>query len=169
MISDGGRDQFSELKEKIVRNRNAEFARRAHGLAQSLDAAAMTFDARQAARGRPAPIAIHDDGDVPRHSRSRRLRAAACVPNLSALPRRSNRHDLLFLAGEQLLDLGDGRVGRFLHLAGLPLLFVFADLVLLLELLEKIEAVAADMTHRDARRFGIFVRDLDDFACAAPR
>src|SRR5215469_3718364 len=46
---------------------NAEIAGGTHGLAQRLDAAAMTFHARQAARRRPAPVAIHDDGNVTRH------------------------------------------------------------------------------------------------------
>ena len=79
LISDCGRDQFSELKEKMVRNGNAEFARRAHGLAQSLDPAAVALDARQAARGRPAPVAIHDDGDVPRRLEAVAPRCSGCV------------------------------------------------------------------------------------------
>ena len=54
---------------------------------------------------------------------------------------RSNRHDLLFLAGEQLLDLADTGVGRLLYLAGLALLLVLADLVVLLELFEEVEPV----------------------------
>ena len=35
---------------------------------------------------------------------------------LSIVRRRSNGHDLLFLGGKKLVDFGDGRVGRFLHL-----------------------------------------------------
>ncbi len=45
---------------------DAELARRAHRAPQRLDAAAMPFPARQTARRRPAPVAVHDDGDVER-------------------------------------------------------------------------------------------------------
>jgi hypothetical protein len=33
----------------------------AYNAAQRLDAAAMAFGTRQAARGRPAPVSVHDD------------------------------------------------------------------------------------------------------------
>src|SRR6266478_5219187 len=36
------------------------------GAAHTLDAAAVALDARQAALLRPAAVAVHDDGDVPR-------------------------------------------------------------------------------------------------------
>ncbi len=65
-ISVAGRDQFSELNEKIVRYENAEFVRGADHATQRLDAAAMAFGARQTARGRPAPVAVHDDSDMQR-------------------------------------------------------------------------------------------------------
>ena len=58
----------------------------------------------------------------------------------------------------------DSGVGRLLHFAGLALLLVLADLVLLLQLLEQVETVAADVAHRHARSLGVFVRDLHDFA-----
>ena len=111
----------------------------------------MALDARQAARGGPAPVAIHDDGDMARHLEEPSPLRERLGARFSIAPRRSNRHDLLFLAGEHLLDVGDGRVGRLLHFAGLPLVVVFADLVVLLELLEKIETVAAHMADGDAR------------------
>ena len=65
--SAGGRDQFSELKEKIVSTWMPISPAARTVRAQRLDAAAMAFGARQAARGRPAPVAIHDDGDMARH------------------------------------------------------------------------------------------------------
>jgi hypothetical protein len=46
---------------------NAEVTRSTNGAAQRLDAAPMSFDARQAASGGPASVAIHDDGHMPRH------------------------------------------------------------------------------------------------------
>ena len=78
----------------------------------------------------------------------------------------SNREDFLFLGGEHLVDLGDGLVGRLLDLAGEALVVVLADLVILLELLEHVDAVAAHVAHGDARGLGIFVRDLDQFLAA---
>ena len=45
---------------------DAEIARGPHGLAQRLDAAPVALAPRQAARGGPAPIAVHDDGDMQR-------------------------------------------------------------------------------------------------------
>ncbi len=53
-------------------------------------------------------------------------------------------------------------VGRLLHLVGFALVIVLADLVVLFQLLEHVETVAADVAHRDARRLGVFVRDLDE-------
>ena len=55
-------------------------------------------------------------------------------------------------------------VGRLLHLVGLAGLVVLADFMVLLELLEQFEPVAADVADRDPRRLGIFMRELDDFA-----
>src|SRR5262249_60411571 len=78
--------------------------------------------------------------------------------------RRSNRHNLLFLGGEKLLDFADRRIGGFLHVIGLPVVFVLADLVIFLELFEKIETVAANMAHGHASALGVFMGDFYDFA-----
>jgi hypothetical protein len=50
---------------------DAQVPGRADRLAQGLDAAAMPLSARQAARGRPSSIAVHDDGDMTRHRECR--------------------------------------------------------------------------------------------------
>ena len=50
--------------------------------------------------------------------------------------------------------------------SAMRLLIVLADLAVLLQLLEQVEAVAADVAHRDARGLGVFVRDLDQFLAA---
>ena len=50
--------------------------------------------------------------------------------------------------------------------AGKSVVIVFADLVIFLELLDDIDAVAANVTHGDFRGFGIFVRELDQFLAA---
>ena len=54
--SAAGRDQFSELKEKMVMMLDAEFAAGADRAPQRLDAAPMAFDARQAARAAQRPL-----------------------------------------------------------------------------------------------------------------
>src|SRR3974390_914531 len=77
-------------------------------------------------------------------------------------PRRSNRHDLLFLTGEKLLDFGNGGIGRLLHFIGLAIMLVFADLVVLFEFFEKIGAFAPTAPPRHSRSLGIFVSDPDD-------
>src|SRR6202035_1183740 len=50
---------------KYRQNADAEIAGGAHRAAQRLDAAPMALPARPAARRRPAPVAVHDDGHVP--------------------------------------------------------------------------------------------------------
>ena len=57
-ISLGGRDQFSELKEKIVTDLDADLAGGAHGSAQRFDAAPVPFHARQA-RAPPPSVRCH--------------------------------------------------------------------------------------------------------------
>src|SRR5579871_5466038 len=78
----------------------------------------------------------------------------------------SNREDLFFLGRKQLVDFADGAVGRLLHIGGEALGIILGDLVPLLELLDQIEAVAADMADGDARGFRIFVRDLHELLAA---
>src|SRR5262249_12990956 len=57
-----------------------------NGAPQGLDARAVAQRARQMALGRPAPVAVHDDGDVPGHGlplaevESRQLRALLRLP-----------------------------------------------------------------------------------------
>ena len=47
-----------------MRNRTPERVGRPHDAARRLDALAVTGDPRQAAAGRPSPVAVHDDRDV---------------------------------------------------------------------------------------------------------
>lgn len=47
-----------------------------------------------------------------------------------------------------------------------PLLIVLGDLVGLLQLLDGVEAVAADVANGDAGGLGVFVRDLDQLLAA---
>jgi hypothetical protein len=59
------------LDGKRIERHHAELEPRRglHDLAHGGDAGAMSFDARQAPRPRPAPVAVHDDGDVAREAR----------------------------------------------------------------------------------------------------
>src|SRR6202048_256560 len=77
-----------------------------------------------------------------------------------------NREDLFFLGRKQLIDLRNRPVGRLLHIIGQTFLIVLGNLVILLKLLDRIEAVAADMAHRDLGCFGVFVRDFHQLLAA---
>ena len=67
-----------------------------------------------------------------------------------------------FAANEEF-DLLNGLIGRLLHFRLLALFLVFADRVLLQELLENIESVPAHVPDRYARVLAVFVGDLDHF------
>src|SRR5690349_6487275 len=75
-------------------------------------------------------------------------------------------HDFLFLARKHLIDLGDMRVGDLLDFAGLTLLVVLADGLVLELLLQGVDAVAPHVSDGDARLLRIFVRDLHEFLAA---
>src|ERR1700694_5366153 len=78
----------------------------------------------------------------------------------------SNGEDFLFLRRKQLIDLGNHPVGRLLHVTGEAFLIVLGNLVILLELLDGIQSVAANMADRDLGGFGVFMRDFDEFLAA---
>src|SRR3979490_294405 len=69
-----------------------------------------------------------------------------------------NREDFFFLGRKQLIDLRNRPVGRLLHIIGQTFLIVLGNLVILLKLLDGIEAVAADMADRDPGRLRGFCR-----------
>src|SRR6266404_5699003 len=74
--------------------------------------------------------------------------------------------DFLFLGRKQLIDLRNRPVGRLLHIMGQTLLIVLGNLVILLKLLDRIEAIAADMPDRDTRGLRVFVRDFHKLLAA---
>src|SRR5215470_794778 len=55
--------------------------------------------------------------------------------------------DFFFLGRKQLVDFRDHAVGRLLNVIGETLLIVLGDLVVLLELLDDVEPVAANVAH----------------------
>src|SRR5262245_51568290 len=167
--SAGGRDQFSELNEKMVRmptpsspaartvRRSASTPRRWPSLRGSPRAAAqrplpsmMMATCRGASNGAGEAIngtsgidmAVRESCDGP------------CV---------LDGHDFFFFGGERMVDFGNGFVGRLLDQVGLVLVIVLADLVVLFELFEDVEAVAPYVPHGHAGVLRVFVRDLDQF------
>src|SRR5207253_7808091 len=85
------------------------------------------------------------------------------MTNLASWTLPSNGEDFLFLRRKQLIDFRNRSVGRLLHLVGEPLLIVFGNLVILLELLDDIQPVATDMADRNLGSFGIFMRVFHQF------
>src|ERR1035437_6138856 len=60
-----------------------------------------------------------------------------------------NGEDFLFLGRKQLIDFRNRPVGCLLHVSGQTFLIVLGNLVILLQFLDRIEAIAADMADRD--------------------
>src|SRR5262247_1835466 len=160
-ISDGGRVQFSALKEKIVRipiprspaartvRRSASTPRRCPSLRGKPRAAAQ----------RPLPSMMIATCRGTANSPPISTRVSASAFDIAATT--SDREDLLFLRGKDPVDVGDHLVGQLLDLLGRALTLVLTDLVILFQLLEHIKPVAPDMADRDFRLLGILVRDLD--------
>src|SRR5262245_20326448 len=158
-ISAGGRDQFSALNEKGVRLPMPGWPA-----------------ARPGRRGAWTPRRCPPPRGRPRAAAQRPLPSmmmATCrgtaIPPIWAVRSgsvfdiliASHREDFPFLCSQHLVDLGDGFVGGLLHLLGRSFALVLADLVVLFQLLEHVEAVAADVAHGDPRGLGIFMGDLD--------
>src|SRR5262245_7167686 len=168
---------------------DAELHGRAHRAAYRFHAAPVSLRTRQATLGGPTPVAIHDDGDVARHLRTRLpdrsfvllVHRSGIMPSIAwptacssqldwaaagrapRSPHPSYLLDLGFFASQRLIDLLDELVGQILYLAGILVMVVLAHLSVLVEALEQLHAVAAHVAHRDPRMLGIFMRDLDEF------
>src|ERR1700681_1478830 len=94
------------------------------------------------------------------------LRVRGRRRSTSVSPGALNGEDFLFLRRKQLIYFRYHAVGRLLHIIGETFLIVLGDIVVLLQLLDGIETVAADMPHRDLGRLGIFMGDLYQFLAA---
>src|SRR3974390_3357970 len=75
----------------------------------------------------------------------------------------SDGEDLLFLRGQQMIDLGNTGVGGLLYLAGLPVVVAFADLLVVFALFEQLQGIAPHMPPRVAGGRGVFVRNFHQF------
>src|SRR6266436_9097430 len=117
----------------------------------------------RAAAQRPLPSMMIATCNGPSVRSGPSLAGAAAFGISRSLTCTLNGEDFLFLGREQLIDLGNHAVGCLLHVGGKTLLVVLGNLVVLLELLDDVETIAADVAHRDLGDFGIFVRDLHQF------
>ena len=163
-ISDGGRDQFSELKEKIVRKEmpRSPAARTVRRNASTPRRWPSPRGKPRAAAQRPLPSMMmatwRGTSKEPPPGRPMAARR-------SLLDRAGVAQTVMIsfsLAASSLSTSAIVSSVAFCTSLGLTLVVVLADLVLLLQLLEEVEAVAAHVAHRDPRGLGVFVRDLDE-------
>src|SRR5690554_3070746 len=82
------------------------------------------------------------------------------------MPTPSDRHQLLFLGLDHLVDVLDRVVGDLLHLALEAALVVLADGLVLQQLFRLLVGVAADVADRDLGRFALGVDHLGQLAAA---
>src|SRR6266705_3583409 len=136
-ISVAGRDQFSELKEKIVRERmpSSWAARTTRRNASTPRRWPSARGRPRAAAQRPLPSMMIATCNGPSVRSLPSLAGAAAFGISRSLTCTLNGEDFLFLGREQLIDLGNHAVGRLLHVVGKALLVVLGNLVVLLELL----------------------------------
>src|SRR5262249_24983125 len=127
----------------------------AYGIAQRLDAGAMTGQTRQAAGLRPTTIAVHDD---------RYMRWISHWFTSGSTP--SDLHNLRFLLRQHAVDERDRLVGHLLHACGLDAMLVLTDGVVLFSLLQVVHAVAPHVACCDPGVLGILMRDLGEFLAA---
>src|SRR5262249_28413013 len=95
---------------KDSQDADAEIAGRTHAAPQRFDPAPVSFAARQSARGGPASVAVHDDGNVPGHGVIAELDVVQGL-GIRHFSDTSYGEDLLLLGGEHLVDLSDDLVG----------------------------------------------------------
>ncbi|CAN0652880.1 protein of unknown function [Nitratireductor aquimarinus] len=169
---------------------DAQLTGRAHRFAQRLHTGAVAGTAWQAARFRPATVAVHDDRHMRRlHvSASPRVRAAlglvehrtetgirfSIVPMLHRWSGSSfhasgwtqgdlDVHDLGFFLGQELVHDGDGLIRHLLHLFGLRVQLVLAYVAILFGLFEMLHAVAAHVARGNLGALGVLMGDLHEF------
>src|SRR5690606_7406259 len=78
-------------------------------------------------------------------------------------PGRLNRHQVLFLRLQHLLDFSDVFVGKLLNFILPTMLIVFADFLFLHQLVDHVIVIATRVTNRHPTVLGISLRLLDHF------
>ena len=159
-ISAGGRDQFSELKEKMVRMPmpRSPAARTVRRSASTPRRCPSPRGRPRAAAQRPLPSMMMATCRGTAKSPIWSSRAAA-RSSTSRQPH-TVRISFSFVASILSTSAIVSSVA-FCTCSARALAVVLADLVVLFQLLEHVEAVAPDVPHRDPRGLGVFVRDLD--------
>src|SRR5713101_3897366 len=164
-ISEGGRDQFSALNEKMVRKPmpRSPAARTVRRSASTPRRCPSPRGSPRAAAQRPFPSMIMA------MCRGTAMSPIPTVRNgsvLDILPQTSHCEDFLLFCRQHSVDFRDRFVRGLLHLLGRPFAIVLADLVILFEFLEHIEAVAPYMAHRHPGGLCIFVGDFHQLPAA---
>src|SRR3954471_255020 len=150
-ISVAGRDQFSELKEKIVRYKMPSSL-----AARTTRRSASTPRRWPSARGRPRAAAQRPFPSMmiaTCRGASDRSAPSVAVTAAFDIGQSLNREDFFFLGRKQLIDLRNRPVGCLLYVRGQTLLIILGDFVVLFQFLDRIEAIAADMADGDAGGF----------------
>src|SRR5690606_38817324 len=109
----------------------------------------------------PAAVAVHDDGQV-----AGQAGGGVGYGHGGATARPSDRHQLLFLGLDHLVDVLDRAVGDLLDLVLAAPHVVFRDFFFLQQLAELVDRVTADVADRDLGAFTLGVDDLGQFATA---
>src|SRR5262249_39544284 len=134
--SGAGRDQFSELNEKMVRMPMPRSP-----AARTVRRNASTPRRCPSARGKPRAAAQRPLPSMMMATWRGTAKSPICtLVSASALDIQhpSHREDLLLFCGQHPIELRDRLVGRLLDLLGRALAIVLADLVILFQLLEDI-------------------------------
>src|SRR5262249_50776156 len=158
-ISVGGRDQFSELNEKMVRMPMPRSP-----AARTVRRKASTPRRCPSLRGRPRAAAQRPLPSMMMATWRGTAKSPICtLVSASALDIQwpSDREDFLLLRGQHPVDFRNHIVGCLLDLLGRALAIVFADLVILFQPLEHINPVTPHVPDSDLGRLGVFVRDFD--------
>ncbi len=148
-----GRCQFSLEKANRVSTSTPDSAQHLDYRANRIDPGLVPGYTRQQALLRPAVVAIHDDGDMPRH------RPLLVLVHVWA-SQPSNSHQVRFFHLERLVDISDELVGDLLQLVSGATLFVFADFLGLGQLLQLGQGITTHIAHSDLGIFGHATRLL---------
>src|SRR6202521_2707070 len=163
--SAGGRSQFSELKEKIVRIRmpSSPAARTVRRSASTPRRCPSLRGSPRAAAQRPLPsMMMATCRGAPKRA-VREVGALASGMKFRASPCSLDGQDFLFLHRERAVDFGNGLIGRLLDLIGIAIMVVLADLVVFFQFLESVEGIPSRVPYRHACGFGVSVRHFDEF------
>ncbi len=82
---------------------------------------------------------------------------------------KSNRHDVLFLAGDKLVNIGNKTVGELLDFFLRTALLVFGGQFVLDQLLDAVIGITAQVANRHLGMLALGTHDLGELPCGALR